>query len=264
MSSAPTLDPGIGVSEDQVRFFRENGYLHLEGVAAEAELAWLREVFDSFFRRARGAFPGGYFDTVRPYDSEGAPRLPQVLMPELAVPALRETAFHRAGRRIAAALLGAAAEELESWSHMLEKPAGIGHETPWHQDEAYWDPGFDYRALGIWLPLDPASVESGCLHFVPGSHRGPVRRHRHLHDDPRVHALVTDEVDETLARAVPVAAGGATVHHCRTLHFAGPNGTGHTRRAWSIVFQTPKLPRARRAERPWFDEMEAALEERAR
>ena len=34
----------------------------------------------------------------------------------------------------------------------------VGDSLPWHQDEAYWDTAFAYRALGVWVPLDPATV----------------------------------------------------------------------------------------------------------
>ena len=39
------------------------------------------------------------------------------------------------------------------------------------------------------MPLDAATIESGCMRFIPGSHRGEVRPHRHLGDDADVHAL---------------------------------------------------------------------------
>ena len=44
---------------------------------------------------------------------------------------------------------------------------------------AYGDSG-----LGVWVPLDVATVDSGCMHFKPGSHTGPVLEHRHVNDDP--------------------------------------------------------------------------------
>ena len=73
------------------------------------------------------------------------------------------------------------------------------------------------------MPLDDASVESGCLHFLPGSHRGPVLSHHHIGHDPRVHGLEADPPDTTGTVAVPIPAGAATFHHPRMIHFAGPN-----------------------------------------
>jgi ectoine hydroxylase-related dioxygenase (phytanoyl-CoA dioxygenase family) len=136
---------------------------------------------------------------------------------------------------------------------MILKPPHVGGELPWHQDEAYWDTGFRYRALGSWMPLDPATRESGCMHFLPGSHLGPVRPHRHLEDDPRVHGLVTDGVDARGQIAVPLDPGGASFHHCRTLHRTPPNASGRVRRAWANELQLEPVPLAADDEpdRPW-------------
>ena len=75
----------------------------------------------------------------------------------------------RNARRVASRLLGHDEESLESWGHLIAKPPTHGVETPWHQDEAYWDPTLDYDALGAWVPLDDADEDNGCLWFLPGS-----------------------------------------------------------------------------------------------
>src|SRR5262245_29636559 len=170
----PRTDFTVEPSAELVRSFRENGFAAVERITTDAQLDWLAGLYDRFFAAREGGFPGGYFDLVRPYDAADEDLLPQVLFPEQRFPALRETALVRNGRRLAAALLGVPEGELRGWGHMISKRALRGPETPWHQDEAYWDAGARYVAVGCWLPLDGASVESGCLHFVPGSHRGAV------------------------------------------------------------------------------------------
>lgn len=261
------LPPGIGTfevspTEDDVEFFQENGYLRIERITTDEELEWLGARYDELFEERRGAFPGGYFDLSRPYDADGQDLLPQVLMPEVKVPEVKQTSFFKNGRRFAAALLGVDEAELNAWGHMILKPARVGHETPWHQDEAYWDATKSYQALGVWMPLDPATVESGCLHFVPGSHRGEVLNHRHIGDDPAVHGLWTDEADGAGAVPVPVEAGGATFHHPRMLHYAGPNRTERDRRAWATEFQLPPVTLDPPAHRPWLDAGNEAWESR--
>jgi len=256
-------EPPVGrfepeITDADVGFFREHGFWSIERITTDEEIAWLGEVFDDLFRVRSGGLPGGYFDVARPYGEDGPVRLAQTLFPETRVPALRDTLYQRNARRIAARLLGVDATALQGWGHMILKPAGDGHETPWHQDEAYWEPGFDYQAIAAWLPLDDADAENGCLWFLPGSHRGEVRPHRHLHDDPAVHALVTDPGDVSGAVCVPVRAGGASFHHPRTLHHAGPNHSSRRRRAYATELQTPPVPRAVAVERPWIDEGKAA------
>ena len=262
LAGKPVTDFAISIDATQVAAFRESGFLSVDRITSDEELAWLREVYDHLFGARVQPVPGGYFDLARPYESEGEDRLPQILVPEAAIPALRETAFWRNGRALAASLLGVDARQLRGWGHMIRKPARIGAPLPWHQDEAYWDPAFDYVALGSWMPLDPATPESGCLHFLPGSHRGDVRDHRHLGDDPNVHALVAEEVDAVSAVAVPLAPGGATFHHCRMLHSSGPNTSPQVRRAWANEWQLPPARRDTPVSRPWLDAGKRAWESR--
>ncbi len=249
----------IELTQDQIAFFRENGFLSIERITTDAEVEWLRGVYDRLFNDRVGEDRGGYFDLGGPRAHAGREVLPQVLGPEKTVPELRDTLYFRTARRLAAQLLGVAEAEVGGGGHMILKPARYGRETPWHQDEAYWDPNLIPRSLSVWLPLEPATLESGCMQFIPGSHRGDVRWHRHIDDDPSVHGLVTDHVDATGAVPCPLPVGGATFHHSRTLHYAGPNTTERARRAYILVLSAPSERRKSPAHRPWQEEERAAL-----
>jgi ectoine hydroxylase-related dioxygenase (phytanoyl-CoA dioxygenase family) len=254
-----TSDFEVTLSEEQVAFFRENGFLSIERITTDEEVAWLRGIYDRLFTERMGEEKGEYFDLGGPRAHAGREVLPQVLGPERKFPELRETLYYRNARRCAAQLLGAEESEVTGGGHMILKPAGYGRETPWHQDEAYWDPNSSYRSLSIWLPLDPATIESGCMQFIPGSHRSAIRKHRHIDNDPTVHGLVTDDVDPSLAVACPIPVGGATFHHCRTLHYAGPNTTVQPRRAYILVLSSRIERRDTPDSRPWQEEARAAL-----
>ena len=112
------------------------------------------------------------------------------------------------------------------------------------------------------MPLDPATPESGCMRFIPGSQRGEIRKHRHIDDDCATHGLVTEAVDESAAQAVPVQPGGATFHHSRILHSSGPNRTDRQRRAYANEFWLEPTRRAVAADRPWVEEGQQAWERR--
>lgn len=247
---------------DQIAEFRERGFIAIERITSDDEIAWLGDLYDLLFAERMEAVPGGYFDLVRPYDSPGEDLQPQIIAPEMRCKELRRTAFWRNGRLLAATLLGVEAAALRGWGHMIRKPAHIGGSLPWHQDEAYWDPDFDYVALGCWMPLDPATVESGCMSFIPGAHRGEVRTHRHVGDDPTVHALIIDAVDASKAVPAPVDAGDAVFHHCRMVHSSGPNRSARVRRAYANEWQLQPVPRATPASRPWIDDGKKAWEQR--
>jgi ectoine hydroxylase-related dioxygenase (phytanoyl-CoA dioxygenase family) len=103
------------------------------------------------------------------------------------------------------------------------------------------------------MPLDDTDEENGCMTFLPRSHRLDVLGHRHIDDDPKVHGLqLLVEVDTSGAVAVPLAAGGATFHHPRTIHATGPNRSPRRRRAWANEFQTAPVAAEVVPERPWL------------
>ena len=240
----PSIDLAVSLGPEQIEQFHRDGFTSVERITTDEELAWLEPIYDELVG-SRGSFKGGYFDLSRKYDSDGVDLVPQVLMPEVRFPQLLSTTAARNAKTIAAQLLQVSREDLRAWSHMILKPAVIGGELPWHQDEAYWDETKEYRALGCWIPLDPATADSGCMTFLPGSHLGEVRPHRHLNDDPEVHGLVVrdlEALDESAAVAVPLAPGGATFHHCRTLHRTPPNVSDRVRRAWATELQTEPIP----------------------
>ncbi len=244
----------VAITDAHVEEFRTRGFVQISRITSDEELAWLREVYDALFAEKRGSYHGGYFDLTRPYDREGEDVLPQIIAPEIRFPQLKETTFWKNGQKLARQLLRLQdAEEIRGWGHMIRKPPRIGDSLPWHQDEAYWEPTHDYRALGCWMPLDDATVESGCMSMIPGSHLGDIVPHRHLNDDPSIEGLETVSPPARAREAVtlPTPAGGAVLHHCRMLHMSGPNVSDHVRRAYANEWQTPPVKRAVPHHRPW-------------
>jgi ectoine hydroxylase-related dioxygenase (phytanoyl-CoA dioxygenase family) len=238
VGDVPTL------SDELVARFRRDGYLRLETLAEDDEVKRLREVFDGVFADGARIAPD---DRVELAGRRGA--LAQVPNPERYAPGLVETSAYRAAAAVARALLGDGAGAMGN--HAILKPARDGAETPWHQDEAYWDAGFRHRAISIWTPLQPATVANGCMWFVPGSHAGAVLAHRR---SGRGQALVVDEqVAFADAVACELPAGGATVHAGRTLHYAGPNRTNEPRRALVMMFSLPGEPLPQPRHAPWLD-----------
>lgn len=59
----------------------------------------------------------------------------------------------------------------------LLKPPLIGREKPWHQDHAFFDFGIDTKIVGVWIALDPATMQNGCMHVLDGGHLQGPRTH---------------------------------------------------------------------------------------
>lgn len=248
------------VSRKDIEFFHSNGYVVLDAIATEAELEELRDIYDELFRKRAGREQGAQFDLAGA-DKEGEEAtLPQILGPSRFAPRLNEMKFKERARSYAEQLLGG---ECEGGDHAILKPPFTGSDTPWHQDEAYWSPALQYSSLSIWMPLQDATVESGCMQFVPGSHKGGVLPHHPIHNDPRIHGLEVDGFDEREIAACPIPAGSVTVHHCRTLHYAGPNRTAEPRRAYIQVFGLPTQERGETRDFYWQNLQQTARQARA-
>lgn len=245
------------LTEAEAASFHNDGYLLLGRLVDDEQLADLRRIYDEVLRRDVGhTFPG------RRADGAELSQI-QVLKPEELFPELWETAFFRAGRQLAARLLDVPAGGLRGFSHLMYKQARTGRDTPWHQDEAYWmSPELrthEPHAVTIWITLDDALETSGRMSFIPGSHTGSVR---HAFVDDQTSALMVADPDTASARACPMRAGEASLHHCRTVHAAGANTSDHQRRAWSLEFHADPVPRSAPDRRTWLPELRERMTRR--
>jgi hypothetical protein len=211
---------------EHVRCFQAQGFLRIGRITTDKELMWLRDIYDTIIKRQTGYTPD---ELAHATDGHGSISLITIISPEGIAPELKNTLFLRTARLVVARLLGVEETQLLCGWRVFCKPAG-GSATPWHQDAAYHPSSYD--GASVWLTLDRATSESGCMHYIAKSHLGAVRPHR-------VHGgcLIADGVDPAQAVACPVLAGEAIVHHCRTLHGAGPNKTDGPRRALVAVSQ---------------------------
>jgi len=216
----------LDLSAAHVRCFQDQGFLPLGLVTTDQELQRLGQTYNEICKRRRGYTPQ---EVTSLLGGRTPPALLAILSPEGVVPALKNTLFFRNARQAVLRLLGVDDAHLLSGWRIFYKPAHAG-ETPWHQDAAYRPP--PHHGASVWMPLDPATHESSCLSYIGRSHLGGVLPHS-PHDDH----LVAENVDASQAAAVPIAAGEAIVHHCRTLHYAGPNMTDRPRRALVVVCQ---------------------------
>lgn len=218
----------LRLSEAELASFRREGFLRIPAIADAAEVAVLCGLVDGLFRRD-GGFAAG--DRIELGADAAREPLTQVVNPERYAPRLVQGIAYRNARAIARQLLGDGSAP--TGHHAILKPARIGGGTPWHQDEAYWDPRYAHRAVSIWIALQPATAANGCMRFIRGSHCGAVLPHALV--SPDAHGLRLDAAVPGGAEAVcELPAGGATVHDGRTVHGAGANASRQPRRA--LVF----------------------------
>lgn len=249
MSRRPTVEFQAELSRHAREEFAERGFIKIDRITSEEETEWLSEVYDVLFAPDSEAFV--IRDVMTRLDRQRGTRVSQIIRPENYVPELKQTQFWNNSKRLAAELLELDVPAMDGWGHMVRKSPRDSERLPYHQDEAFWDPGYDYRSLGVWMPLDEATVESGCMSLVPGSHLKGIQPHQLGQGDPAVTYI---ELKDQRQPAVPhpIPKGGASFHHCRTVHGSGPNVSDRPRRAYVNEWQSVPRKRATEKDHPWY------------
>ena len=114
----------------------------------------------------------------------------------------------------------------------LMKPARIGREKPWHQDHAYFNIPMGTCIVSVWIALEKATPENGCMHVIPGSHReGPV-----VHFKRRDWQICDTHVARNRVVAVPLEPGSILFWHGLLHHGTPANKSDHSRRSLQLHF----------------------------
>ncbi len=146
---------------------------------------------------------------------------------------VRPLTFHPRIAEIAAELLEVPA--LRLWhDQALYKEAG-GRETDPHHDQPYW-PIVETNTVTAWIAFDGADLESGCMGFVPGSHRFGVKAFANIFTDRGFDLARGPEARGVAAEFSPVKPGDVSFHHGLTIHLAAPNRSARTRRVHTMIF----------------------------
>lgn len=113
------------------------------------------------------------------------------------------------------------------------KPPLVGREKPWHQDNAYFNVPPETPVVGVWIALDPATAENGCMHVIPGSHReGPV-----VHWKRRDWQICDTDVDSARDVMAVLRPGGCLFFHGLLHHGTPANRSAARRRALQFHYR---------------------------
>ena len=120
-------------------------------------------------------------------------------------------------------------------SMYIFKPPRIGGEVVCHQDSTYiyTEPE---SCVGFWFALEDATLDNGCMQFIPGGHKAPLRKRNYRNPDGR---LVTETLDDTpwpVEQLVPVEAKAGTlvVFDGRAPHLSAANRSARSRHAYTL------------------------------
>ena len=129
-------------------------------------------------------------------------------------------------------------------SMALSKPPYIGTEKPWHQDNAYFDWLPLEKIATVWIALDDATIENGCMHVLPGEHTRGALKHHHTFDCE----ILPDRIDASNAVPVELKAGGAMYFSAMLPHQTPPNTSRFRRRALQFQYRATSTRRVSKEE----------------
>ncbi|TFG42043.1 MAG: phytanoyl-CoA dioxygenase family protein [Chromatiales bacterium] len=130
-------------------------------------------------------------------------------------------------------------------SMYIFKPPRIGGEVYCHQDSTflYTDPE---SCIGFWFALEDATVENGCMHFIPGGHKGPLKELHYRADDGQMTFKTLDDTPwpEGATVAAEAKTGTLVIFDGRAPHLSGPNLSEKSRHAYTlhVIDKTSRYP----------------------
>ena len=113
----------------------------------------------------------------------------------------------------------------------------------WHQDLTYWGlTHFD--EVTAWVALSPATVMSGCMRFIAGSHKQDILEHKDTFDGSNLLSrgqVLAVDIDESQAIDVELQPGQVSLHHGKLFHASHPNQSDDRRIGIAIRYVTPEM-----------------------
>lgn len=174
------------VSDEECKFFIDNGYLVVPNLLSKSEVEELRKDTVSL---ARGEYE---CDSLKPLpdnisDDDAIGRILCIHQPHFISDTIGKYVKHP---NICGILSQITAAHLPHWdgsvkcmqSMLFVKPPNFQGQA-WHQDEIYI-PTRDRSLIGAWIAMDDANVDNGCLWVLPGSHRQGYLYPQRDHENP--------------------------------------------------------------------------------
>ncbi len=159
-------------------------------------------------------------------------------------PRLKAMAMHPRLLDLLRRLLDAEPELFQSMA-LIKPPRG--REKPWHQDHAYFDLPATTRVVGVWIALDPADAENGCMRVMPNWHRRGPFPHFHVRDWQMCDEQTQGRIPDRLA--VPLAPGGCLLFDSYLPHGTPSNYSSRRRMAVQFHYHPDTTPRIKPEER---------------
>lgn len=220
------------LSQEQIDAYQENGFVVIHDFLTPEELNTWREAVDEAVRnrgqqrilqREEKEREESYYDYVFVQrvnlwqDNERVRRL-------ILDPAIGKMATELAG-----------VDGMRIWHDQALIKQPWANPTGWHLDNPYWS-YYSRDAISIWVALDDATLQNGCLYFLPGSHKTATFQNVGIGENIGDIFRVYPQWKEIMAAPAEMQAGSCSFHNGLIAHGAGPNMTPGWRRAMTCGF----------------------------
>jgi phytanoyl-CoA hydroxylase len=225
------------LSQEQVAKYQQDGFVVIEDFLSPHELEFWRTALDeAVAKRGGNKMPDrkevygkgddadkSYYDNV--FDQlinlwQDNDKMQQVMLDE------------RLGK-MAAQLSNSDGIRIWHDQALIKKP--WANPTSWHLDTPYWS-FTDRRALSIWVALDDATYENGCLFFIPGSHLKTTFDNPGIGKNMGAIFTTYPQFKNSKSVAAVMKAGSCSFHNGLTIHGAHANMTPGFRRAMTCAY----------------------------
>lgn len=204
-----TTDPAV-LSGDDIAAWNADGYLAPLDALTPDEADDYRSYFDGLLADALAAGKDSY----------------SISSAHLKHRRVRELLCHP---KIVGPVCDLLGEDVIGWgAHFFCKLPGDGKRVDWHQDCSYW-PLTPTKSLTVWLAIDDADLENGCMEVFAGSHRYGLIEFEQSDAGNVLDQTVRNPEQYGRLRATPLKAGQMSIHSDQLLHGSRPNTSDRRR-----------------------------------
>ncbi|MBP6795929.1 MAG: phytanoyl-CoA dioxygenase family protein [Saprospiraceae bacterium] len=227
------------LTQQQIESYRDNGFLLVENFLNDTELSFWREAVTQAIQERNGKkMPGS---DIKVGEDDGINKdsfyynkvFDQMLNLWQTNEAVKKIMLDENIGKMVADLAGWEGTRIWHDQALIKRP--WANPTSWHLDTPFWSFS-DRRAMSIWVALDDATYENGCLYFIPGSFQSTTFENPGIGINMDAIFDFYPQFITSPSVAVPMKAGSCSFHNGLTIHGAGANMTNGFRRAMTCAY----------------------------
>lgn len=227
------------LDQAKIDFYNENGYVVIEDFLTPEELEnWRASVSEAIKDRNGIKIPGksvmlGESDGINEDAEYYSKVFDQLLNLWQTNARMKDIMLDARIGKMAAELSGSDGIRIWHDQALIKRP--WGNPTAWHLDTPFWSFS-DRRAISMWVALDDATLQNGCMYFIPGSHKETSFGKTGIGKNMDIIFETYPQFKQRASVATPIKAGSCTFHNGLTIHGAGANMTPGFRRAMTCAY----------------------------